>query len=172
MVPRRDIHSWGKWLTRYPMRSHSAGGREGGRCQRNRVIHILQTTHTRSHLCPLTLQQIEYLFIICSSPAAHKDCCLWGAYGAGQIVYSCVNVFRSEWKLGNVQQAAASLTLQQGASGYCKQTHPRAHTHTHNRTLAPISFTHGRRSVALGYFQDGYRCHLIEKGRRRGMLHS
>lgn len=46
-------------------------------------------------------------------------------------------------KGGDVEQPPASLTLQQGASGYCRQTHPHTHTHSH-QVLALISFTHGR----------------------------
>jgi len=97
------------------------GGTDG--CRRhNRVIPILRT-HTHTH----TLQQREYLFItscLCTSNVACGVCMERDRLdtGAGMCVSVCV-------RGGNVQQAAASLTLQQGAGGYCKDK--KKHTHKH-----------------------------------------
>ena len=155
---------------RYPIRSHSAGGREGGCRRHNRVIPILQTHKDTQGVYAHTLDNREN---ICSSPAAcaramllvgrvwRETDCIW--------VYECEFLFVRNGGGGNVQQETASLTLQQRANGYCMQRHPYTNRHTSSWLWLVSHMADSMRSVTLGYSEDGYWCHLIEKRKRGGM---
>lgn len=123
--------------------------------------------HTHRHLCPHTIPQREYLFI---------TSCLCTSYVACGVCMERNRLYMAAWmcvsvcvKGGNVRQEAASLSLQQGASSYCKQTHPHTLTHTRFWLWLVSHMADNIRRVTLGYCEDRYRCHLIEKRKRGGM---